>query len=131
LGNKAVELRDVRKKVEQKFTQMVVDFNIKKDILDIADRQEIEITIAKERDKMKSMVKTCNEEIRLAMQREIGELSKKVKKAVRSIAKRENYDIVQDVYIGRTIYVSEKATITQQLIEEMDRNYNAEIVLIN
>ncbi len=70
-----------------------------------------------------STVKSSEEELKLAMQQATEELSINVEKAIVEIAQAEGYDIVADVYTGRTIYASPKAMITQDLISTMDKKY--------
>jgi Skp family chaperone for outer membrane proteins len=123
LEKKRQELSDVIKKEEQKITKVVTEFKSKESTMSVAARNNEEAKAIKMRREYETLVKSSEDELKLAMQQATEELSVEMEKAVAELAKKNKWDVVADIYTGRALYVSNKAMITQDLVQELDKKY--------
>jgi|SRR5579885_2038061 len=125
LEQKRKEFSDEIKQKEQKVTQAMSEFKSKESTMSQSARNAEEAKIVKMRGELETIVKSREAELKLAMQQATEELALDVEKAIGEIAMSEGYDIVADVYTGRTIYASKKAMITEDLISKMDNKHKS------
>jgi Skp family chaperone for outer membrane proteins len=61
------------------------------------------------------------------MQRAMDEIGKEIEAAVKDIAVAQNLDVVVDTRSGQVLYAKENVLFTQNLVKEMDKNYNVKL----
>jgi Skp family chaperone for outer membrane proteins len=70
-----------------------------------------------------NFLQDCEKEMQLAMQQVTEALAKEVETAVADLAKKEGLDAVVDKITGRTIWSSDKADLTGQVVQSMNQRY--------
>jgi Skp family chaperone for outer membrane proteins len=97
------------------------EFNNKKSTLNASARTEQDSQVEKMRRELTAFAKDCEDQLKLTMAKVSEELTQVVEESVAKIAQAEGFDVVADIYTGRTIWVSEKAMITDDLVSEMNK----------
>jgi len=123
IEKKRTDLAAEIKGKEEALQLAMTEFQSKGSMLSKSARNEEEAKLMKMRRELEGFGKSCEDELKLAMQQETEALSQQVEKDVTKIAVTDGYDVVVDVYTGRTIYASNKAMITTDLVKEMDASY--------
>jgi|SRR5579871_3497365 len=116
-------LTEAIKKEEAKITQAMNDVKTKESSMSPAARSAEEAKVVKMRRDYESLVKASEDELKIAMQQASEELTTEVEKTAIEIAKSKGYDIIVDVYSGRTVYAANDALNTADLIHAMDHKY--------
>ncbi|HEV2601053.1 MAG TPA: OmpH family outer membrane protein [Candidatus Babeliales bacterium] len=119
------ELTNKVKNEESRIQQAVAMFKSKESTLNKNARNEEEAKIVKMQREYEMLLKTCEDDLKLAMQQATEALSVELEKTITTLAQNNKYDVVQDVYTGRTVYASERAMITNDLIQSMDKQFVA------
>lgn len=119
------ELTAKVKNEEVKLQQAVTAFKSKETIMDKNVRSAEEAKIVKMQREYEMLLKTCEDELKLVMQQATEALSMELEKTITTLAQNNKYDVVQDIYTGRTIYASERAMITSDLVQTMDKQFVA------
>lgn len=83
-----------------------------------------------ERD-LKNKVEEAELELKAEMQKIMEALGKEIEAAAREVALKEGLDTLTDVRSGQRIYVSDKVIYNEELVKEMDKNYNAKMAKLN
>lgn len=125
LEQKRKEFSEEIRQKEQKVTQAMSEYKSKESTMSQSARNAEEAKIVKMRGELETIVKSREAELKLAMQQATEELALDVEKAIGEIALKEGYDVVTDVYTGRTIFASKSAMITDDLISTMDSKHPA------
>lgn len=125
LEAKRDELMKKVKKEEDKIKNVLAEFKSKESTLNKNARNEEEAKIVKMQREYETLVKGCEDDLKVAMQQVTEELSAQVEKTVADMAKANGYDVVADTFTGRTVYVSEKAMVTADLVKSMDKKHVA------
>ncbi len=123
IEKKRQKLAEAIKKEEQKVAQAMTDYKSKEATMSPAARNNQESQIVKMRRDYEALVKSSEEDLKLAMSHATEELSADVEKTVAEIAKAKGYDVVVDTYSGRVVFASDKAMITNDLVNAMDKKY--------
>ncbi len=116
-------LTEAIKKEEAKITQAMNDSKNSQSTMSPAARNAEEAKVVKMRRDYESLVKASEDDLKIAMQQASEELTAEVEKTAIEIAKNNGYDIIVDVYSGRTVYAATDALNTADLIHAMDRKY--------
>ncbi len=127
LEKKRTELATSIQNKEKDITKCMQEFESKKTTLSTAAREKEESKIVKMRRDYESTVQGSEDELKLAMQRATEDLSKEIEETVSDLAKREGYDIVMDIYTGRTVYAAPNVIVTGDLVKAMDKKYETKL----
>ena len=123
LDAKRQKLSEEIKKQDEIVQTAKAEFQSKQSTLSKTARGAEEAKINKMLRDYETTLKTCEDELKLAMQDATEVLSQEVEKNVTKIAQANKHDIVWDVFTGKPIYVSPSAMVTGDLIKEMDASY--------
>ena len=69
--------------------------------------------------------------IELEMRKKMEVLGKEVEQAVTQVAKSKNLDALVDIDTGRVIYASEKVTYTNDVVANLNKNYDVKVAQNN
>jgi Skp family chaperone for outer membrane proteins len=127
LEMKRTQLSTQLKKEEDVLIKQMEDFKTKAVSMSDMERDSEQKRLMKAERDLKSKVEEAELELKLAMQRAMDEIGKEIEAAVKDIAVAQNLDVVVDTRSGQVLYAKENVLYTQNLVKEMDKNYNVKV----
>lgn len=131
LEDKREQLSAQLKKDESALMKAVEDFKVKGPAMSKAEQESEQQRLMKMERDLKSKVEEAELELKMAMQKTMEALGKEVEAAVKDVATKKNLDVVIDTRSGQVLYASDSVLYTDDLVKEMDKNYNAKIAKNN
>ena len=112
--------QDELRKLEQEFTA-------KRSTLSKSARDAEEAKMVALKNELSSLIETSKLKVSRAVQEKTEEMVAAVEQAAAEVAKKQGIDVIVDTVSGRTLYVSEKAMVTQDLVKEMNKQNEIKI----
>lgn len=117
------ELTAKAKKEEEQFKTAINDYENKKSTLSKSAQASEEAKIEAKQRSFESNLKTYERELNLKGQEAGEQLTTSIKSVATEIAEKNGYDAILDIGTGQPIYMSEKALITDEIINGMNKTY--------
>jgi|GEM_PF-2667743 len=112
---------------KDKIAKAEAEFQAKASTLSLAAREKAEKELRKLKVDYSTKLQESEYEMKLAMHTSTEELSRDMEAAVQKIAKKNDYDAVVDTVSGRVLYVKEELNITDEVIKEMNVDYQVKL----
>lgn len=108
---------------QELFQKTQKDYNAKKSTLSKSACEAEESKLLALKNEISALVETSKLEVSRAVQEKTEEMVAAVEQAAAEVAKRLNVDVIVDAASGRALYVSEKAMVTDDLVKEMNKQF--------
>jgi outer membrane protein len=131
LEAKREQLSAQLKKEEAALVKAVEEFKAKSATMSKAEQEAEQQRLMKMERDLKSKVEEAEHELKMAMQKTMEALGKEIEAAVAEVAVKNGLDIVIDTRSGQILYTSDDVVYTNDLVKEMDKNYNAKVAKAN
>ena len=107
-------------RLQDKLRQAEQEFTGKRSTLSKAARETEEAKLVALKSELSSLIETSKLKVSRAVQEKTEEMVAAVEDAARKVAEKQGIDVIMDTVSGRTLYVSNKAMVTQDLVKEMN-----------
>lgn len=108
-------------RLQDKLRQAEQEFTAKRSTLSKTARETEEAKLVALKSELSSLIETSKLKVSRAVQEKTEEMVAAVEQAAAEVAKKQGIDVILDTVSGRTLYVSEKAMVTQDLVKEMNK----------
>lgn len=131
LEDKREQLSAQLKKDEAALMKGVEEFKVKSATMSKAEQDAEQQRLMKMERDLKAKVEEAELELKMAMQKTMEALGKEIEAAVKDLAIKNGLDTVTDTRTGQILYASDNVLYTDDLVKEMDKNYNAKVAKSN
>lgn len=131
LEDKREQLSAQLKKDEAALMKGVEEFKVKSTTMSKAEQDTEQQRLMKMERDLKAKVEEAELELKMAMQKTMEALGKEIEAAVKDVAIKNGLDTVTDTRSGQILYASDNVLYTDDLVKEMDKNYNAKVAKSN
>lgn len=131
LEAKKEQLSAPLKKEEAALFKGVEEFKVKSATMSKAEQEAEQQRLMKMERDLKSKAEEAELELKLYVQKTMESLGKEIEAAVAEVAVQNGLDIIVDARSGQILYASDNVIYTNDLVKEMDKNYNAKVAKAN
>jgi outer membrane OmpH-like protein len=112
---------------QEEYRKLEQDYSVKRSTLSKSAREAEESKMVALNNETKALVETSKMKVGRAVQEKTEEMVVAVEQAAAAVAKAQGIDVIIDTTTGRTLYASDKAMVTADLVSEMNKQFEIQL----